>query len=207
MKHSASHELFTYWNHLRGARAAPERSEIDPAAIRTVLADTFMLEVDPERRFHLRLSGTRLNMLFDAEQKGRSFDTLWCAPDAPIITTVLASVVDEVLPAVLSAMAAPPGHAEIEMELLFLPLRHYGKTHARVLGLISPTRHASWYGLLPIEPLRLHSMRIINDLQAAQPITATRPTYFAPAPRNAAVPQEGAIFQRHKHLRIYSGGR
>ena len=32
---------------MRGARSAPERSEIDPAAIRGVLGDTFILEVNP----------------------------------------------------------------------------------------------------------------------------------------------------------------
>src|SRR3954454_9451040 len=43
MKHASIRELFAYWNLRRGARLAPDRSDIDPAVIRGVLADTFIL--------------------------------------------------------------------------------------------------------------------------------------------------------------------
>ena len=51
MKLAASGELFAYWNALRGARSAPERNDVDPGAIRGILADTFVLEFDEERDF------------------------------------------------------------------------------------------------------------------------------------------------------------
>ena len=50
MKHSTSRMLFSYWDALRGERAAPERSEIEPGEIRHILADTFILEIGPDRR-------------------------------------------------------------------------------------------------------------------------------------------------------------
>ena len=34
MKHAASRELYAYWEEQRGRRAAPERAEIEPGAIR-----------------------------------------------------------------------------------------------------------------------------------------------------------------------------
>ena len=42
MKHPSNRELFDYWNERRGERLAPERADIEPAAIRQVLGDTFV---------------------------------------------------------------------------------------------------------------------------------------------------------------------
>ena len=39
MKHASSREVFCYWNELRGRRVAPQREELDPAAVRKALAD------------------------------------------------------------------------------------------------------------------------------------------------------------------------
>ncbi len=45
MKHPTSRMLFSYWDSLRGDRAAPERGEIEPGAIRHILAETFILDL------------------------------------------------------------------------------------------------------------------------------------------------------------------
>ena len=34
MKHAASRELYAYWEERRGQRLAPERTDIEPGAIR-----------------------------------------------------------------------------------------------------------------------------------------------------------------------------
>lgn len=52
--------LFDYWNRQRGERPAPARSDIDPAAIRHALGDTFMLATDFIDEIRLRLAGTRV---------------------------------------------------------------------------------------------------------------------------------------------------
>ena len=95
MKHQATRELFAYWNALRGERTAPQRCEIDPSAIRNVLADTFMLDVDVAQRFPVRLAGTRVSGLFDADQKGESFLSLWRAEERRNIAAVLLTVAME----------------------------------------------------------------------------------------------------------------
>jgi hypothetical protein len=196
MKHSSSQELFFYWNRIRGARTAPERSEVDPAAIKKLLADTFMLEIDVERRFPFRLTGTRVNALFDTELKGYSFIELWCKEDRSLLTAILSGVVDGRCPAVIGAGAAPKGHEEVDTELLLLPLRHHGKTHARVLGHLSPARHASWFGLLPVDSLRFHSARMLHQSDT----NILR--YQAPLLKSVA-----PAFRQYAHLRVYSGGR
>jgi len=77
MKHPSNRELFDYWNMRRGERLAPERGDIEPAAIRKILGDTFVLEREGGTNPVFRLAGTRLCALFARELKGESFGKLW----------------------------------------------------------------------------------------------------------------------------------
>ena len=70
MKHAASRELYAYWQEKRGARPAPERTDIEPGAIRAVLADAFILALDRGAGHPIRLAGTRMCALFGREIKG-----------------------------------------------------------------------------------------------------------------------------------------
>ena len=74
MKHATTRMIFSYWDSLRGERSAPERGEIEPGEIRHVLADTFVLEVAPERIASIRLAGTRICAFFGRELRGEAFD-------------------------------------------------------------------------------------------------------------------------------------
>ncbi|MBI1868778.1 MAG: PAS domain-containing protein [Methylocystis sp.] len=161
MRHPVTNELYAYWNRLRGARAAPDRSEIEPAAIRHVLADTFIIEVDRQCMFPIRLCGTRLNALWLAEQKGRSFLDIWREDDRRSVAAVLLTVIDGAVPVVAGVGGEAAGHESVDLELLLLPLRHFGKTHSRVLGSLAPVRQPSWLGLASMEGLRLRSMRVV----------------------------------------------
>ncbi len=182
MKHPATRELFAYWNELRGERTAPQRCEIDPAAIRQVLADTFMLDVDARASYPIRLAGTRVNALFDVEQKGRSFLDAWRPQERRNVAAVLLTVTDGACAVVAGGLMTPdlatgaqardvPGAADAAangcaFELLLLPLRHYGKTHSRILGMIKPATATPWLGVLPVGALSLRSLRIINDAES-----------------------------------------
>ena len=100
MKHAVSQELFQYWSKLRGERNAPDRSDLDPAMIRGILADTFVLEVAPrvgtqDRSFSIRLSGTRVNALFLDELKQRCFLSVWDPDERPAVEDILNSVLDD----------------------------------------------------------------------------------------------------------------
>jgi hypothetical protein len=203
MRQSATRELFDYWNTLRGEREAPDRAEIDPAAIRNVLADTFMLEVDDEHEFPIRLSGSRVNALFCAEQKRRAFVDLWSGHEARNIASILATVADATCPLIAGAVAAPKGYNELELELLFLPLRHGGEVNARILGTLAMARKPPWLGLLPTETLTLRWLRTVGESAA---------TYGAEPDidllqSDKAMPASEGGFERRGHLRVFRGGR
>ena len=67
MKHASTQALFDYWNQQRGRRWAPIRSDIDPADIRHVLGDIFMVVSDFAGDIRFRLAGTRVCALFARE--------------------------------------------------------------------------------------------------------------------------------------------
>ncbi len=192
MRQAATRELFAYWDQLRKARSAPERAEIDPAAIRNVLADTFLLEVDPDCTFPVRLSGTRLNALFLCEQKGRSFLDLWAAEERRGVMALILTVLDGAQPVIAGISAAPPGRRAMNMELLLLPLRHNGKTHARVLGCLAASAREPWFGLIPAQTLALRSMRVLGSENSSDPPYR---------PESVVTP-----VARRAHLTVYAGG-
>jgi hypothetical protein len=162
MKLTSSRELYNYWNSLRGARSAPERSEIDPVAIRGVLADTFILEVNPIAGYPFRVAGTRTSSLFQRELRGEAFLEIWQSSSHGEIAELLGFVTDEASPVVGGALAKAPGFQALELEFLLLPLKHRGATHSRILGLCTPAAAPSWLGLSAIAPMTLQSMRVLH---------------------------------------------
>lgn len=195
MKQAASQELFSYWNQVRGTRMEPERAELNPDSIRGVLANTFILEVDERFDFPMRIAGTRLAALFTKDIKNQDFISLWDDAAKASIRELLASVLDDRSPALAGAIAAPPGFPPLELELLLLPLRHYGKTHSRIVGSLAPCFIPSWLGVVRSPGLQLTSMRIIRrSSDLAQFIQ----------------PQENRSenrAQRFGHLTLHDGGK
>lgn len=196
MRQAGTHELFHYWNRLRAERAAPERSEIDLVAIRGLLSDTFMLEVDVGHRFPFVMSGSRVNALFCAEQKSRSFLDLWPLREVPNIAAVLLTVIDAACPVVACADARPEGYAKADLEILLLPLHHNGHAQARILGLITPAAKPTWLGLLAVEKLTLRSLRAVDGTT----LPAVTGALFSEPPR-LEMPE------LRRHLRVFQGGK
>ncbi|MBI1981778.1 MAG: PAS domain-containing protein [Methylocystis sp.] len=153
MKLAVTRDLHDYWDRLKGERAAPDRADIDPVAIRHILADTFIIEVDADRRFPLRLCGARINALWLGEQKGRLFLGWWSARHRCDIAEAIRQVSDKETPLVTHARAEPLSGAPAELELLLLPLRHFGSRRSRVLGSLAPVQPPAWLGLCPIGQL------------------------------------------------------
>ena len=191
MKHPTSRMLFSYWDSLRGDRAAPERGEIEPGAIRHILADTFILEVGAGNRAAFRLGGTRLCALFGHELKGEALHGLWPAEAQDEMRQLIDIVVDETAGLVVGVVGATNDKATIDLEMVLLPLRHRGKTNARIVGAMSAAALAPWIGLHPITHLRTVSHRVIWP--CGRPV--------------AAAPVGEAAIGTRGHLVVHRGGR
>ena len=138
MKHPSTRAVFDYWNEKRGNRPAPERGDIDPAAIRHALGDTFMLAADFVDRLRFRLAGTRVCALFCREIKGEEFHALWNETSRKQIDDLLAVVNDEAVGAVAGVTGHAADGAMVDLEFLLLPLAHLGHARVRALGVLTP---------------------------------------------------------------------
>src|SRR6202049_2814076 len=106
MKHPSSREFFAYWNEKRGGARAPDRSEIEPGAVRELLGDIFVLSYDATSGYPFRVAGTRVCALAGCDLKDRSFSALF-APDAGReIEDMITAVAEEMLAVVAGITAA-----------------------------------------------------------------------------------------------------
>ena len=161
MKTQSTTLIFQYWDSLRGSRSAPERGEIEPGAVRHALLDTFILE-NTREGLAFRLAGTRLCALFGGELKDRPFASLWTDPATRVeVLRMVDAVMDEAAGAVTGLAIESSRGAVADVEMVVLPLRHGGKTHARVLGALAPVAVPPWLGSDPIARIDIRSMRII----------------------------------------------
>lgn len=193
MKHPSNRELFTYWNERRGRRLAPERADVEPSAIRRVLGDTFVVEVDSRANHPFRIAGTRLCALFARELKGESFIGLWHRPGQTALRELIAVVTEEKVGIVASVSGATTDETllPVKLEMLLLPLAYHVRSDARVLGALAPMAAPYWLGAKAVGPLTLGMFRHIGD-----PIDA------------AQAPQFRAAAGRLRHgLTVYDGGR
>ncbi|HLL28615.1 MAG TPA: PAS domain-containing protein [Xanthobacteraceae bacterium] len=172
MKHPSSHALHAYWDALRAGRAAPERGELDPGAIRAILGDVMILEVGGPHRYAVRLAGTRICSLMGRELKDLVFAELFAAADWPELYGLLDEVVRAATPAVASIVGETEDKRMLGLELLLLPLRHHGRTEARVLCSLAALMRPYWATLTPLARLRLGSTRFENAAG-----TATSPAF------------------------------
>src|ERR1700686_2366488 len=81
MKHPSNRAFFAYWDEKRAGARAPDRSEIEPGAVRELLGDIFVLSYDTAAGHPFRVAGTRVCALLGRDLKDQGFSTLF-APEA-----------------------------------------------------------------------------------------------------------------------------
>ena len=92
MKHPSNREFHAYWNDKRGAARAPDRSEVEPSALRGLLGDIFVLSYDATAGHPFRVAGTRVcaRLGCDLPKNGEREDymraVLSDGPDGPVAT-------------------------------------------------------------------------------------------------------------------------
>ena len=124
MKHPATREFFAYWDGKRGDARAPDRSDIEPAALRELLGDIFVLSCEQEAGFPFRVAGTRVCALLGRDVKDQSFLDLFADASRSEIEEITTIVADETLPAIAGLTASSPQGGTTHIELLLLPFKN-----------------------------------------------------------------------------------
>jgi hypothetical protein len=138
MKHPSNREFFAYWDSKRAHARAPERSDIDPNAVRELLGDIFVLSCDHEAGFPFRVAGTRVSALLGRDLKDHSFSALFAAESRREIEDIVTYVAEEMLPAIAGLTATTEGGSRAHLELLLLPFNHRAHAPVSVTGLLAP---------------------------------------------------------------------
>lgn len=137
MKHPSNRAFFAYWEGKRGHARAPDRSEIDPQAVRELLGDIFVLSYDHPGGHPFRVAGTRLCALAGQDLKDKSFAALFAPARRTVIDDIITSVCEETVPAVVGVTAKSDTGAPAHLELLLLPFNNRAHSPVSLTGLLA----------------------------------------------------------------------
>src|SRR5262245_61829132 len=165
MKHPSSREFFAYWDAKRGDARAPDRSEIEPGAVRELLGDIFVLSYDNEAGYPFRVAGTRVSALLGRDLKDASFSALFTAESRREIEDVINYVAEEMLPAIAGISATADDGTTAHLELLLLPFNNRAHAPVSLTGVLAPFEN----DLGTISDFKLTSWRYLHRPQKLVP--------------------------------------
>jgi hypothetical protein len=138
MKHPSSREFFAYWDAKRGDARAPDRSEIEPGAVRELLGDIFVLSYDNEAGYPFRVAGTRVGALLGRDLKDTSFSALFALDSRREIEEIVTYVAEEMLAAIAGITATSEDGTTAHLELLLLPFNNRAHAPISLTGVLAP---------------------------------------------------------------------
>jgi hypothetical protein len=205
MRQRGTAGLFQYWNKLRDGRPAPRRTEIEPADIKSMLADTFILERDLRGDAVFRLAGTRLCATFGRELKGFAFTSLWTHADQQKAARLaLGTLLDKTV-TVTTLLGTTESGRSLDLELLLLPLEG-GAENPRAMGSLCPAEKPYWLGAEPIVQCQVDGVRSIDPDREPRSGEGMMQMEAPPlAPGQATL--DGTPARRFRHLVVIEGGR
>lgn len=199
MRHKTTEAVFQYFNELRAGRSAPLRSEIDPAALKSVLPDLFILEKSRDGIVRFRLAGTRVCLILGREMRDRAFADIWDVGVRHRMRLAADAVIANRSALEIALTAFDDEENTFPLEMLMLPLFSGPDQCDRIFGsLVS----------LGTAPLMESCMRHLRPADLVfVPVDAPRPLTDAVPVRSVAAAGLGKLAHRITHLRVFEGGR
>ena len=118
----AGKAAYDYWNALRNGRDLAGRSDVDPAALRSVLPQIMLLQHLHAKEIVFRLAGTRICQAFGRELRDHSLLSLWDRAHRSVIAGALIASLKRATPLVLRFRAHALGREPRDGECMLLPL-------------------------------------------------------------------------------------
>jgi hypothetical protein len=202
MRHKTTEEVFNYFNALRAERAAPMRSEIDPAALKTALPDIFILEKKRDGVVRFRLAGTRICLILGRELREKAFTEIWDEMVGHRMRLAADTVLANRTALEIAVTAYDDEGYEIQLEMLMLPLFSNEEHCDRIFGsLVVLDNYIPPEGRIR----HLKPADIVFVPVEAEGESRSR-TNSAPA-QNVITGGFGGLRSRATHLRVFQGGR
>jgi hypothetical protein len=163
MKHKNSHLLVGYWNRVRAGRAVPDQTDIDPRAIKRMLASVFILDVENPSRPIYRLAGTGLCERFGFELRGTGFLAHWDAQSTVALASLLRQALKMRKPVCVSSIGTSANAGMVELETILAPISFNGGEPNRFIGMIQVLSDQSVLSDQPIAFQRLAGSQFIRE--------------------------------------------
>jgi hypothetical protein len=186
MKHPSNRAFFAYWDEKRADARAPDRSEIEPEAVRDLLGDIFVLSYDSAAGFPFRVAGTRLSALLGRDLRDQSFSRLFVQDGRREIEDIITVVTEEMLAAVAGITATSDDGTPTHLELLLLPFNSRAHAPISLTGLLAPFENGH---------------RVLRDFK----LTSWR--YLGHQPPQRLVPRALRKLKLARGLMVYEGLR
>jgi hypothetical protein len=179
MKHRNSHLLVGYWSRLRLGRDVPDQTDIDPRAIKRMLAHVFIIDASDAGHPHYRLAGTSLCDRYGFELKNADYLAHWEGPSRASVALLLRQSLAAKHPLAISSLGVTRDGALVEMETILAPMSFGGDRPCRFIGI---TQTLSDPAPLPGRPIT--SQRLVSSQFAYEdePVVTFAPPPPPPSP-------------------------
>ncbi len=138
MRQTAATAILTYWQSIAPESGVPQRTAIEPKALKSYLPDLFILERLDRAVFAFRLAGTRLCARYGRELRDHDFVRLWPLEQHGRILEALNACLQTPGPVKLSGVAATLDNATVTFDVLLMPIADANGVVSRVLGAMLP---------------------------------------------------------------------
>jgi hypothetical protein len=162
IKHPGTRALFSFWEKIRGEKAAPHRDDLDLRQISAIMPNLLILERDHlYHTFKWRLAGSEVSQLF--RQKLTSTDALagWRSFERNTLKQLYNGVVTSLQPCLVRFELTTDTGQVIGAESLGLPILARNGMRFHIVGGIFPLRDISNLGYGAITLMELTAARSI----------------------------------------------
>jgi hypothetical protein len=137
MQTETGNELFSYWLELKRDGGVPQQREFEPARVRHMLPDLFILGKNDAGTLSFRLAGTRLCAMFGHELRGRPFACLWHRSQRRQAGIGIQAMLARAKPMVtdITGVGTESNH---DYQMILLPMRSGDAEADRILGALLP---------------------------------------------------------------------
>jgi hypothetical protein len=203
MKHRNSHLLVGYWSRLRKGRDVPDQTDIDPRAIKRILASVFILEASDPARPLYRLAGTSLCDRYGAELKGTNFLARWEVQSRGALSLLLKQSFAARQPVCISSIAATAECGMVELETVLAPVS-FGKGAAtRFVGMAQILGDASVLSGRPIAFERLVASKLVRENEPMQNFNPPAPPALEALRMHPRAPHLRLVVNREKPVTVH----
>jgi len=202
MQQRSSQSLVQYWDEIRAGRQAPQRSEIEPARIASLLPVTFILDCSAKSGYRFRLAGTRICEQLGRELRDVDLLDLFEAQDRKALEILLRSVVANGGIGVIELEATSAEGRNARFEMVLMPVIHASRSVNRLLGCLTAIEAPYWLGSVATVRHRITDLRLVPADGMSRPHRShpQAPSFANEIP--SAIAGKG-----QRKFRVFEGGR